>query len=573
SQHGKDAVGIYLGNPNVHNLGSMLYGTGFIRALRTRNRFSATSVDQLPHHAAALAMFGHQLLLPIPDIDHTDFMLILGANPVVSNGSIMTAGGAERRLKAIQARGGQVVVVDPRRTATAALADHHLFIRPGSDALLLLALNQVLLAEGLANPGHLAGQVAGWDEFARAVASFTPERVSPACGIPASEIRALARAFAGANAAVCYGRMGVSTQQFGGLCQWLINALNIVNGNCDRPGGAMFTLPAFDVVGITAATGSNGRQGRWHSRVRNLPEFNGELPAAALAEEMLTPGEGQIRGLVTVARNPVLSTPNGGQLDEALDGLEFMVAIDIYINETTRHANIILPPTTGLETAQYDLVFHLFAVQNSAKYSPALFEPADDTRHDWQILHELRARLEGWHGQPSGRTGRDKFDFMKRLRPEQVLDLGFRFGPYGSRGPLRQGAGLTLRRLAAAPHGIDLGPLRPCLRSRLNGRQIQLAPDPFLADLTRLEGTLVDSAAASYPLRLIGRRHLRSNNSWMHNSERLVRGKPRCTLLLHPDDADQYDISDGQAVEVSSRAGAVTLPAELTAEIMPGVVS
>ncbi|MCB0009556.1 MAG: molybdopterin-dependent oxidoreductase, partial [Anaerolineales bacterium] len=289
SQHGKDAVGIYLGNPNVHNLGSMLYGAGFIRALRTRNRFSATSVDQLPHHAAALAMFGHQLLLPIPDIDHTDFMLILGANPVVSNGSIMTAGGAERRLKAIQARGGQVVVVDPRRTATAALADHHLFIRPGSDALLLLALNQVLLAEGLANPGHLAGQVAGWDEFARAVASFTPERVSPACGIPASEIRALARAFAGANAAVCYGRMGVSTQQFGGLCQWLINALNIVSGNCDRPGGAMFTLPAFDVVGITAATGSNGRQGRWHSRVRNLPEFNGELPAAALAEEMLTP--------------------------------------------------------------------------------------------------------------------------------------------------------------------------------------------------------------------------------------------------------------------------------------------
>ena len=574
-KYDRDAVGIYLGNPNVHNVGSMLYGSGFIRSLRTRNRFSATSVDQLPHHTAGLAMFGHQMMLPIPDIDRTSYMLILGANPVTSNGSIMTAGGAERRLKAIQARGGKIVVVDPRRSETARLADQHIFVRPGSDALLLLALNHVLFADGFADPGKLAGHIDGWADFADAVAPYTPERVAAACGVPAATIRHIAHDFATADKAVCYGRMGVSTQAYGGLCQWLINALNVVTGNCDVPGGAMFTLPAFDVVGITSMSGNRGRTGRWHSRVRNLPEFNGELPCATLAEEITTPGEGQIHALVTMAGNPVLSTPNGGQLDAALSQLDFMVAIDIYINETTRHANVILPPTTGLETGHFDLVFNVFAVRNTVKYSPPLFAPEADARHDWQILHELRARLEGWHGQPVKRDKRSKFDFTKRLEPEAIIDLALRFGPYGAHGANLRGTGLTMRRLQAHPHGLDLGPLQPVLPERLGTSEgkVNLAPKTFLADLPRLEKTLSANGASKWPLRLIGRRQLRSNNSWMHNSVRLVRGKDRCTVLIHPRDADQYDIVDGQTVAVSSRVGTVTLPAEISDEIMTGVVS
>ncbi len=388
--HGRDAVGIYLGNPNVHNWGSMLFGPALIRSLRTVNRYSATSVDQLPHHVAAALMFGHKMLLPVPDIDRTSHLLVLGANPVVSNGSMMTAPGFKRRLEELRRRGGRLVVVDPRRTETARIADRHHFIRPGTDAFLLMALVHVILDEKLENLGRLAGTVDSLEVLREVIRGFSPEEVARATGIAAAEIRTMAREFAAAPSAVCYGRMGVSTQAFGGLCQWLVNVLNIVTGNLDRPGGAMFTRPAVDLV----ATTGRGRLGRQKSRVRGLPEFGGELPVAALAEEILTPGEGQIKALVTVAGNPVLSTPNGVQLDRALRGLEFMVAIDFYLNETTRHAHLILPPTSALEHDHYDLVFNLLAVRNVARYSPAVFEPAPDARHDWQILDELRRRLD-----------------------------------------------------------------------------------------------------------------------------------------------------------------------------------
>ncbi len=574
--HGNNAVGVYAGNPTVHNYGSMLFGPPFIRALRTRSRFSATSVDQLPHHFAGLQMFGHQLLLPIPDIDRTDFMLILGANPMASNGSIMTAAGVENRLRAIQERGGKFVVVDPRRTETAVKADTHLFIRPGSDALLLAALVHTIFAENLADLGRLAEFTDGVEGLKTAVSPFSPDAVAPATGIPAEQIRQLAREFAGAKTAVCYGRMGVSTQPFGGLCQWLINALNIISGNFDAPGGAMFTLPAVDVVGLTTMMGRTGANGRWHSRVRQLPEFNGELPVAAMAEEILTEGEGQIKALVTMAGNPVLSTPNGSQLDQALAGLDYMVSIDIYLNETTRHANIILPPATGLETDQYDVVFHMFAVRNSAKYSPALFSPAEGMKQDWEILRELRLRLEATN---SKQRPPSKFDLERRLRPDQIIDLGLRFGPYGSWGGKKQrdekGNGLTVRRLKSQPHGVDLGPLRPCLPWRLAtaDKRIQLAPEPMLADLPRLGQWLNEASANGTHLTLIGRRDLRSNNSWMHNSPRLVRGKNRCTVLMNPADAAPRHIADGDEVEVCSRVGAVRLPVEISSDIMPGVVS
>ena len=571
--YGQDSVGVYLGNPNVHNLGSILYTGPFVRSLRTRNRFSASSVDQYPHHFAAYFMFGHQLLLPIPDIDRTQFMLILGANPLASNGSLMTAPDIENRLKAIQKRGGKVIVVDPRRTRTAQLADQHYFIRPGADALLLASLIHTVFAEGLDDLGRLGDFTDGVEQLREIVAPFSPETVAPYTGVSAGDIIQLARKFAAAESAVCYGRVGVSTQEFGGLCNWLINALNIITGNLDCPGGAMFTLPAVDVVGFTSLIGSTGSYGRWKSRVRGLPEFMGELPVAVLGEELTTPGEGQIKAMVTIAGNPVLSTPNGVHVDEGLAGLEYMVAIDIYINETTRHANVILPPTTGLETEHYDLVFHVLAVRNTAKYASALLPPSDGAMHDWQILQELRLRMQ------KGTRFEGRHDFFSRFSPSQLIDLAVRYGPYGNRGtPAMIGDGIRLKDLKDNPHGIDLGPLVPVLPQRLttDNARINLAPQIVLDDIPRLMAQMDSLQAASangFDLALIGRRQLRSNNSWMHNSERLTKGKNRCTLLIHGDDAAARNLTDGEMVTVQSRVGFVEVEVEITDEMMPGVVS
>lgn len=578
--HGRDAVATYLGNPTVHSYGAMLFAPGFIRSLHTRNRFSATSVDQLAHHLAAYFMFGHQLLLPIPDIDRTNYLLMLGANPAVSNGSMMTAPALPQRLKDIRARGGKVILIDPRRNETAALADRHLFIRPGTDALLLLSLLHVLFAEKLTRPGSLESLTDGVDTIAKIVAEFPPEQIASITGIDPDQIRLLAREFAAADAAVCYGRVGVSMQEFGGLCQWLINVLNLVTGNLDRVGGAMFTLPAFDPVAAPEALAPRGSFARWHSRVRNLPEFAGELPVAALAEEMLTEGPGQIKALVTHGGNPVLSTPNGREMDRALASLEFMAAIDIYINETTRHANVILPPTGPLERGHYDLAFHLLGIRNVAKFSPALFATNGETRHEWEILLALQTRMEdkGLLGQLQHKTTR------RFLGPERMLDLGLRFGPYGDKfNPFSQG--LNLRKLKASVHGIDFGPMRPCLigRLRTNDKRIHLAPEIFVKDVERLQertfpgshvsGVQSPPEAGVPRLLLIGRRQLRSNNSWLHNSERMVNGKPRCTMLMHPDDAAQRELKSGQKVLVRSRAGSIEIPVEVTDEIMPGTVS
>jgi anaerobic selenocysteine-containing dehydrogenase len=588
--HGNHAVATYLGNPTVHSYGAMLFAPGFIRSLKTRNRFSATSVDQLAHHLAAYFMFGHQLLLPIPDIDRTQFLLMLGANPAVSNGSMMTAPALPQRLKDIRARGGKVVLIDPRRSETASLVDEHLFIRPGTDALLLLSLIHVLFAETLTRIGTLESLTDGAETIAQTVARFAPEQVASITGIEPEQIRRLARAFAAAESAVCYGRVGVSMQEFGGLCQWLINVLNLVTGNLDTPGGAMFPLPAFDPITAPEAIAPRGSFARWHSRVRKLPEFAGEIPVAAMAEEMLTAGDGQVKALVTHGGNPVLSTPSGRELDRALAGLDFMAAIDIYINETTRHANIILPPTDPLERGHYDLAFHLLGVRNVAKFSPPLFETNGDSRHEWEILLELQTRMEG-----KGALGRLQHKAVKRfLGPERMLDLGLRFGPYGDKlNPLSRG--LNLKRLKASVHGIDYGAMRPCLLGRLRtaDKRIHLAPDIFIKDLERLKdwtakperghpcphepeartGTEASRVPSAPALLLIGRRQLRSNNSWLHNTERMVNGKPRCTLLIHPDDAASRNLKSGQQALISSRVASVEIPIEITDEIMPGVVS
>ncbi len=569
--YGRNSIATYLGNPTVHNYGALLFAPPFLRSLHTRNKFSATSVDQLAHHLSGYLMFGHQLLLPVPDLDRTKFFLILGANPAVSNGSMMTAPGMSRRLQEIRERGGKVILVDPRFTESARLADRHLFIKPGTDVLLLLALLQVVFDEGLTDPGPLAGFTKGLDVIGKLVAEFPPEQVAAITGIDSGQIRLLAREFASAESAVCYGRIGVSTQEFGGVCQWLINVLNIVTGNLDRPGGAMFTLPAFDPITAPESLAPRGSYARWHSRVRNLPEFAGELPVVTLAEEILTEGPGQIKALVTSAGNPVLSTPNGRELDRALAGLEFMVSIDPYINETTRHAHIILPPTSSLERGHYDIAFHLLAVRNTTRFSPPFFQAGEDARHDWEIFSELQTRMGG-----TGLFRRVKGRVSKRFfGPERILDLGLRFGPYGAKfNPFSKG--LTLGKVKKAVHGIDLGPLRSCLPGRLRtpDKQIELAPNVLVNDVARVKAKLLsESPQANGHLLLIGRRQLRSNNSWMHNSERLLRGNPRCTMLMHPTDAAQRHLHAGQNVSVRSRVGSVVVPVEISEEMMAGVVS
>jgi anaerobic selenocysteine-containing dehydrogenase len=564
-QHGRHAVAVYQGNPTVHNYGSITHGQLFFRSLRTRQHYSATSLDQLPHMLASLLMFGHQVLLPVPDVDRTELFVIVGANPLASNGSLMTAPGIRRRLDAIRARGGRIIVIDPRRTETAAYADRHVFIRPGGDALLLLAIVREILVTRGVRAGHLAAHLKNVDQLREAADPFTPEAIAEATGVAPTVTRELAEAIADARCAAVYGRVGVSTQEFGGLATWLINALNIVTGNFDREGGVMFTRPALDLVPLAARVGLRGTFDRRRTRVRGLPEFGGEFPAATLAEEIATPGPGRIRALITSAGNPVLSAPNGAALDGALAQLEFMVSIDPYLNETTRHAHLILPPTSGLEHDHYGVALHVLAVRNTAKWSPPLFARSADGRHDWEIFAELTSRLGG-----TSRLGRTAARASRRLLlsvpPERLLDVGLRLGPHR----------LSLRRLKRFPHGVDLGPLVPCLPRRLYtaDRRIDLAPAIFVRDVERLrprlEGSRQDGAGR---LVLIGRRDLLSNNSWMHNVPRLMKGGTRCTLRVNPADAARLQLTDASRVSVRSAAGCITADLEVSDEMMPGVVS
>ena len=562
-RHGRSAVALYLGNPTVHSHSALLAVPHFSRLLGTRSRFSATSVDQLPQQLAAYEMFGHQLLLPVPDVDRTRFLLVVGANPGVSNGSLMTAPGVAERLRQLRARGGRLVVVDPRRTETAALADDHLAIRPGGDAALLASLLHVILGEGLDRPAALVGRANGLDEVRAAVRPFSPERVAARVGVDAARIRDLARAFAEADSAVCHARVGACTQPFGGVVAWLVNVLAAVTGNLDRPGGAMIATPAADLVALARRVGAQGSFDRYRSRVRGLPEFGGELPAAALAEEIDTPGPGQVRALDTFAGNPVLSSPNGARLERALAGLEFMVSIDIYRYETTRHANLILPTSFGPERDHHDLAFYALAVRNAARYVEAAVPPPPGVRHDWQVLADLGLRVHHARGGRRRKAGPALLmRIFRALGPRRALDLLLRLGPHR----------LSVKKLLARPHGIDLGPLRPGLLDRLDtpDGKVRLAPARHLADLARVEA---DLDAAPAVLSLVGRRGLRSNNSWLHNSARLVKGPAGCTLLMHPDDAAARGLGDGAAVRVRSRTGEVVVPLRVTAEMRPGVVS
>ena len=574
-EHGRDAVGVYLGNPNAHNFGTLVFGPPFLRSLGSKNRFSATSCDQLPLMLASYFMFGHQLLFPVPDVDRTDFMMLIGANPLASNGSIMAAPGIKKRLEAIGKRGGKVVVVDPRRCETARAADEHVFIQPGTDALFLLGLLHEVCAAGI-DLGRISDSVKNADRVLELAKAYPPEQSEAVTGVSAETVKRLARELRAAPKAVLYGRVGACTQEFGGLCMWLINVLNAVTGNLDEPGGSMFSSPAIDVRGTVGGFGAGrGSYGRWKSRVRGLPEFGGELPAAVMAEEMLTEGEGRVRAMITIAGNPVLSTPNGSQLDQGYASLDFAVSIDFFINETSRHADIILPPVSPIQRSHYDLALYLTAVRNVAKYSPAPFALKDGELDDWQILTELSCRLAARrHGKLSKQYLTAKA--AQKAGPERVLDVGLRLGAYGKRfNPL--GTGLSLGKLKKNPHGIDLGPMQSTLPEVLPAQHglIDLAPDLFVEDLDRLRARFLTagSAATDGQLLLIGRRQLRSNNSWMHNSRRLMKGKSRCTIMINPDDAERLGVKSGDTVTLSSRVGKVSAPAEVTGDMMAGVVS
>ncbi len=558
SEYGDNAVGVYAGNPNVHNYGNLTHGKILRKALRTRNNFSATSLDQLPHQLIALMLYGHQFLIPVPDIDETDFMLILGANPLASNGSMMTVPDVKKRLKAIQKRGGRVIVIDPRRSETAELADAHHFIRPGTDAFLLFAMLKTLFDENLVNTGHLDSYIDGVGAIAQLLEPFTPECAAERCGISADTIRSLARQLASTPKAVVYGRMGVSVQQFGTLCQWAIQLLNLLTAHVDVPGGAL--VPASAVGYVQPGEPGAGHFDKYRSRVSVLPEFSGEFPSTVLAEEILTPGEGQIKAMFTLAGNPVLSAPNGRRLDEAFAGLEVMVAFDFYINETTRHADYILPPTGPLEHDHYDIAFHRLAVRNTTRFNEPVFEPPSGSLHDWEILNALGIAI-----------GKAKGIELKPLpAPHLMMDFALQAGPYGKQASSEHA--LSLAKLKANPHGIDLGPLRPSLVERLctPDKRIPLIHDFLEADLQRLVEQLDDEAPR---FTLIGRRHVRSNNSWMHNYRRLVKGKPRSQCLMHPNDMADLGLVDGAIITVRSRVGEVQTRVHESDEVMPGVVS
>ncbi|MDQ3728184.1 MAG: molybdopterin oxidoreductase family protein [Actinomycetota bacterium] len=603
-EHGRDAVAVYAGNPNAHNLSAMVYLQVLLRALGSKNVYSASSVDQMPKHFSAGHMFGHWSSIPVPDIDRTDYLMIWGANPLVSNGSLLTAPDMRGRIRRIRERGGKVVVIDPRRTRTAEHADEHHFIRPGTDALALFALVSVLLSDGLADPGPLADLIEGLAEVEELAAPFTPERVESACGIPAAELRRMARELAQAECAAVYGRIGTTVQEFGTLSSWLVDVLNVLSGSFDQPGGAMFTRAAAAQRNSVGEPGQ-GRgvvSARWGSRVRGLPEVLGELPVSALAEEIDTPGEGQVRALVTVAGNPLVSTPNAARLAHAVEGLDFMVAVDIYLNETTSHADVVLPSPDPLARSHYDLALLQFAARNVANYSPPVLERDEGLIDESEIFLRLTGIVTGQGAEcdtdaiddavagalvarETGTVGgiiegRDPGDILAALEPrrgaDRVLDLLLRTGAHGD-GFGADPAGLTLDRLEAEPHGIDLGALEPRLPEVLRTRsgKIELAPEAITRDVPRLSGRLADGAwnGSGPEMVLIGRRQLRSNNSWMHNLNALVKGKDRCTALVNPLDAERLGISDGGRARVRSAAGEIEVPVEVSDEMMPGVVS
>ena len=591
---GGSSVGVYLGNPNAHTIAGALYGPAVIRALGTRAIFSASTLDQMPKHIACGYLYGNPLAFTVPDLDRTDYLVIIGANPLVSNGSLATAADFGGRLKALRRRGGKLIVLDPNRTRTAEMADRHLAVRPGTDGALLFAIVHVLFDEDLVDLGRLADHVVGIEQVRAAAADFGPETVAGHCGVSAQEIRTLAREIATARTAAVYGRIGTSTVDFGTITSWLVDVVNILTGNLDRPGGVMFASSPIAAAPRPARPGRGFTTGRWHSRVSGHPEALSELPTIAMPEEIETPGDGQIRAVITIAGNPVLSAPDGPRLSEALETVDFMLSVDPYLNETTRHADVILPPPPPSRAAHLDIALSGAVVRNNARYSPPALPLADGRPDECEILARvalialglgtdadpalvddqvITATLAREVADPHSPVADRSAEELTAMLPdgpgyERRLDMMLRLGPFGDAFGTKP-EGLNLARLKDNPHGIDLGALTSRIPEilRTPSGMVELAPETILADVPRLLASL-DSEDGFL---LIGRRHLRSNNSWMHNLPALSGGSNRCTLQIHPDDASRLGVTD--LAVVTGPGGKLEVPVEITDAIRPGVVS
>ena len=591
--HGRHAVAITVGNPSAHKIGLLTYFGKLARALGTRNVFSASTLDQMPKQLASGLMFGHWLTVALPDISRTDHLLVLGANPLVSNGSMWTVPDFRGQAKALRARGGKLVVIDPRRTETAAVADAHHFIRPNADVFLLAAMVRTLFDEGLVRLGSVADWVVGVDAVREVVAPFTPEAVAPRCGIAADTIRTLTRELAAAPRAAVYARIGTCTQEYGTLCSWLVDVLNTLTGNLDREGGVLFAKSAAFAANTAGkpGIGKGVSTGRHHARVSGAPEVYGELPVTCLAEEIETPGEGQIRALITVATNPVLSAPDGRRLARALEQLDFMVSLDIYLNETTRHADVILPGLSPLEEFHYDVAFPQLSWRNHARYSPPVLPAPPGRPAEWQTLLKLAAIVRG-EGAAADADALDEAEFAQDAErlfgphaeavvaataayrgPERLLEVALRSGPYGDQFG-RKSEGLTLAKVMAAnpTGGIDLGPLQPRIPEvlRTPSGKVELAPPSLLADMAR---AAADLARPAPDLVVIGRRDVRTNNSWMHNLPVLAKGPLRCTARVHPADAARLGLRDGTLARLANGPRQITAQVQISDEMMPGVIS
>lgn len=589
-KYGIGAVTAYTGNPLAHSFSLARYAGVLMGMSGMPVTYSPGTVDQWPKNLSSHLMYGLWWNFPVPDIERTDLLVIMGANPAASQGSLLAAPNVMGLIDGIRRR-GKVIVIDPVRTQTAADADEWLPIVPGTDAALLLAVAHTLFAEDLIKPGP---HVDGVDTMRRVAADWPPDRVSAVTGIDSDTIRRLARELAGTERSVVYGRIGLCNQEFGSLASWLVDVVNILTGHFDTPGGAMFPRPAAWSITTQPLPGLEGGRpefGRWQTRVRGAKEVLGQAPVSCMAEEIATPGAGQLKALITVAGNPVLSTPGGDKLDEVLPMLDAMISIDLWLNETTRHADVILPGLSPLEQPHHDDLILLFAIHSIANYSAPVFDPGDRP-HEWEILIRLTGLCTGTPAEDVDVAAIDDgfFDYLAFTRgldgaalrkhyaasglgggPERILDLTLRTGPFGDQYGTNPG-GLTLDLLKANPNGIDFGPMVSQVPDILGTpeKKIRLAPQYLLDDLPRLAARLERPAES---LVLVSRRHLRSNNSWLHNVPALMKGKDRCTLLIHPDDAARCGVTDDDVVTVKSAAGEIKVPVEITDAIMPGVVS
>ncbi len=597
--HGRNATAVAVGNPSAHKIGLITYFGKLARALGTKNVFTASTLDQMPKQLASGLMFGHWLSVALPDISRTDYLLVIGANPLASNGSMWTVPDFKGKAKALRARGGKLVVIDPRRTETAAVADAHHYIRPGADVFLLAAMVHTLFSEGLVSLGRVAEWVNGVDAVQQAVAPFTPEVVAPRCGLKAETIKALARTLATTPRAAVYARIGTCTQEYGTLASWLVDVLNVLTGHMDQVGGMLFAKSAAFASNTAGkpGVGKGVSTGRHAARVSGAPEVYGELPMTCLAEEIETPGQGQVRALITVATNPVLSSPNGPRLAAALDTLDFMVSMDIYLNETTRHADVILPGVSPLEDWHYDVAFPQLSWRNHARYSPPVLARADGQPAEWQTLLKLAAIVQG-QGANTDANALDDAQFAEDAQrlfgahadaviaathaykgPLRTLDVALRSGPYGDQFGLKPD-GLTLAKVMASnpAGGIDLGELQPRIPEMLRtpSGKIELAPPLLLQDLQR---PAQDLRGLAPDLVIIGRRDVRTNNSWMHNLPTLAKGPFRCTALVHPADAARFGLTDGALAHIAANTlphetpRSVQAQVQISDQMMPGVVS